>query len=64
MTVSSDVDDRTIHEIYLPAFEAAVKQGHVGSVMCSYNRINGIYACENADMLNGILKGESASRAS
>jgi beta-glucosidase len=58
MTVSSDADERTIHEIYLPAFEAAVKQGDVGSVMCSYNRINGTYACENDHMLNGILKGE------
>jgi beta-glucosidase len=58
MTVSADADQRTIHEIYTPAFEAAVKQGHVGSVMCSYNRINGPYACENGPMLNGILKGE------
>src|SRR4051794_37693157 len=58
MTVSSDADSRTIHEIYTPAFEAAVKQGHTGSVMCSYNRINGPYACENGPMLNGILKTE------
>jgi beta-glucosidase len=58
MTVSADADSRTIHEIYTPAFEAAVKQGHVGSVMCSYNRINGVYACENGPMLNGILKTE------
>src|SRR3954470_9718989 len=58
MTVSADADQRTIHEIYTPAFEAAVKQGHVGSVMCSYNRIASIYACENGPMLNGILKTE------
>jgi beta-glucosidase len=58
MTVSSDATSRTIHEIYTPAFEAAVKQAHVGSVMCSYNRINGTYACENSPMLNGILKTE------
>ena len=58
MTVSSDASNRTIHEIYTPAFEAAVKQGHTGSVMCSYNRINGVYACENAPMQNDILKGE------
>ena len=38
-TISSDIDARTLHEIYLPAFEAAVKQGHVGSVMCSYNQV-------------------------
>src|SRR4051794_2973452 len=58
MTVSSDADSRTIHEIYTPAFEAAVKQGHTGSVMCSYNRIDSVYACENGPMLNGILKTE------
>src|SRR5690242_5245106 len=58
MTVSADADQRTIHEIYTPAFETAVKSGHVGSVMCSYNRINGVYACENGPMLNTILKGE------
>jgi beta-glucosidase len=58
MTVSSDADSRTIHEIYTPAFEAAVKHGNVGSVMCSYNRINGVYACENGPMQNGILKTE------
>jgi beta-glucosidase len=58
MTVSADADQRTIHEIYTPAFEAAVKQGHVGSVMCSYNRINGVYACENGPMLNTILKNQ------
>ncbi|MEA2409663.1 MAG: beta-glucosidase [Thermoleophilaceae bacterium] len=58
MTVSSDATPRTIHEIYTPAFEAAVKQGHTGSVMSSYNRINGTYASENGPMLNGILKTE------
>jgi beta-glucosidase len=58
MSVSADVDDRTMHEIYLPAFEAAVKQGHVGSAMCSYNRFNDTYACENPALLNGYLKGE------
>jgi beta-glucosidase len=58
MTVSSDADQRTIHEIYTPAFEAAVRQGHTGSVMCSYNRINSVYACENGPMLNDILKNE------
>ncbi|MGZ4345550.1 MAG: glycoside hydrolase family 3 protein, partial [Solirubrobacteraceae bacterium] len=47
MTVSSDVDQRTLEEIYTAPYEAAVKQGHAGSVMCSYNRINGTYACEN-----------------
>src|SRR4051794_14893293 len=58
MTVSADADDRTIHEIYTPAFEAAVNQGKTGAVMSSYNRINGTYASENGPMLNGILKTE------
>ena len=50
------IDERTLHEIYLPAFQAAVEAG-AASVMCSYNRINGPWACENADLLNGILRG-------
>jgi beta-glucosidase len=41
------VSDRTLHEIYLPAFEQAVTKAHVASVMCSYSTINGHYACEN-----------------
>jgi len=40
-TENSIVDDRTLREIYLPQFEAAVKEAHVGAVMCSYNRVNG-----------------------
>jgi beta-glucosidase len=56
MSASSDVSERTLHEIYLPAFEAAVKEGHAGAVMCSYNRIGGVYACENPTMLNDVLK--------
>jgi beta-glucosidase len=56
MTVSSDIDERTLQEIYLPAYEAAVRQGRVGSVMCSYNRINGVYACENPFVLSTVLK--------
>src|SRR3954452_19234956 len=58
MTDSSDVDDRTLHEIYAAPYETAVRDGHAGSVMCSYNRINGAYACENANTLNRILKGQ------
>jgi beta-glucosidase len=58
MTDSSDADPRTMEEIHLPAFEAAVKQAHVASVMCSYNRINGQYGCENAYLLNHVLKGQ------
>src|SRR4051794_39600608 len=50
------VGERTQQEIYFPAFEAAVKDAHVGSVMCSYNRLNGDYACENAALLSTALR--------
>jgi beta-glucosidase len=56
--VSSDVDERTMREIYLPAFEAAVTQAHVDAVMDSYNLVNGVHATQN-DFLNlKVLKGE------
>jgi beta-glucosidase len=54
--VSAEVDARALHEIYLPAFEAAVKQAQVGSVMCAYNQVNGIYACEHPALLGEILR--------
>ena len=54
--VSDQVSARTLREIYLPGFKAAVQQGHVGSVMCSYNRINAVYSCQNPQTL-GVLKG-------
>ena len=52
------VSDRALHEIYLPAFERAVKEGQVASAMCSYNLIGGVQACENGPLQIGILKGE------
>ena len=55
---SSDVDERTLREIYLPAFEAAVTRAHVGAVMCAYNRVNDDWACENRHLLTDILKGQ------
>lgn len=56
--VSADLDERTLREIYLPAFEAAVTKGHVDAVMNSYNLINGVHATQN-DYLNlKVLKGE------
>src|SRR3954447_25613386 len=55
---NSVVDDRTLREVYLPQFEAAVKEAHVGSIMCSYNRLNGQYACSNNRLLNEIAKAE------
>jgi beta-glucosidase len=50
------IDERTLHEIYLPAFEAAVQQGQVGAVMCAYNKVNTFYACEQPSLLKEILK--------
>jgi len=55
---SSDVDERTMREIYLPAFEPAVVKGKVDSVMNSYNQINGIHATQHEQLNNKILKGE------
>lgn len=59
-TVDVKMDERTLREIYLPAFEAAVTEGKAYSVMGAYNKFRGDYLCENAYMLNGILKGEWA----
>ncbi|WP_378520779.1 beta-glucosidase family protein [Nonomuraea helvata] len=56
-SVDAQVDERTLREIYLPAFEAAVAAG-VGSVMAAYNRVNGVYAAENAHLLTEILRDE------
>ncbi len=58
VTVDARVDERTLREIYLPQFEAAVRDGGVGSVMCAYNRVNGQYACENRHLLEDVLKRE------
>ena len=58
MTNDSVVDERTLREIYLPAFEAAVREGGVGCVMTSYNRVNGVYANENTHLLQDILFGD------
>lgn len=58
MTASSDVGERAMEEIHLPAFRAAVQQGHVGSVMCSYNRFHGAYACQNRRLLRRYLDGQ------
>ena len=58
MTCSSDADERTLREIYLPAFEKTVKQAGPYTVMCSYNLINGVYASENDWLLNRVLRDE------
>lgn len=56
MSSDSVVDERTLHEIYLAAFEGAVKNAQPLTVMCSYNKINGTYAAENHEMLTGELR--------
>ena len=55
--VSSNIDDRTMHELYLWPFADAVRAG-VGAIMCSYNQVNNSYACQNSKMLNNLLKDE------
>ena len=52
------IGERALHEIYMPAFEAAVKEAHVASLMCAYPRVNGLYNCENAPLLDGVLRKE------
>ncbi len=58
MTNDSVMDERTLREIYLPAFEMAVKEGGVRCLMTSYNKVNGTYAHENNHLLREILYGE------
>ena len=55
-TIDAVVDERTLREIYLPAFEKAVKQAQPWTVMCAYNRLNGTYCSEHDELLNNILR--------
>lgn len=52
----SQVDERTLQEIYLPPFAAAIREAHVGTVMCAYVKTNGTYSCENDYLLNEVLR--------
>lgn len=56
-SISSNIDDTTMHELYLWPFADAIRAG-VGSIMCSYNQINNSYGCQNSKLLNNILKDE------
>ncbi len=56
MSGNSIVDERTLHEIYLPAFEMAVKEGKPKSIMCAYNQLNGTFLSENKYMLTDVLR--------
>lgn len=58
MRVSADVDERSLREIYFPAFEHIVRSAAPATVMCSYNRINGVYASENYWLLTEVLRDE------
>ncbi|MGB0975940.1 MAG: beta-glucosidase family protein [Prolixibacteraceae bacterium] len=57
-TINVKVSDRALHEIYLPAFKAAVEEGDVWSIMGAYNKYQGEYCCENKTLNNDILKGD------
>ena len=57
MRVSSDVDERTLREMYLRAFDGW-SAGQAGTVMCSYNKINGVYAVQNPWLLTKVLRDE------
>ena len=58
--VDVEVSDRALHEIYLPAFKAAVQEGHVWSIMGGYNKVRGQYCCQNELLNMKILKGDWA----
>ena len=57
LPISSNVDDKTTHEIYLWSFAEAVRAGTT-HVMCAYNVVNGTHSCANSESNNGLLKGE------
>lgn len=57
-SISSDVDERTLREVYLLPFELAVREARPWAVMSAYNRVNGIFASSHTDLLRGVLKGE------
>jgi beta-glucosidase len=56
--ISADVDERTLREIYLPAFELAVKQAQPWMIMCAYNKLNGVFCSQHQALLTGLLKEE------
>ncbi|WP_112179878.1 MULTISPECIES: glycoside hydrolase family 3 C-terminal domain-containing protein [Paraliobacillus] len=58
MSIDTIVDERTLREIYLTAFEIAVKEGKTKTIMSSYNKVNGDYTNENQHLMNNILRGE------
>ncbi|MEU0789286.1 glycoside hydrolase family 3 C-terminal domain-containing protein [Amycolatopsis sp. NPDC005961] len=57
-SIDEHIDERTLNEIYLPHFEQAVTEGHAGSVMCAYPKINGVFTCENPALLQDKLRDD------
>jgi beta-glucosidase len=55
---STFIDDQTLHEVYVAPFDAAIRRADVSSIMCSYNRLNGTFACGNKDSLTTILRDQ------
>ncbi len=57
-SVDEEIGERTLREIYMPAFEASIKEAHSASLMCAYPKVNGAFNCENGPLLNDVLKQE------
>ena len=57
-SINEVIDERTLREIYMPAFEASVKEAHVASLMCAYPRVNGFYDCESKLLLGDVIRKE------
>jgi beta-glucosidase len=55
-SIDEIIQERALHEIYMPAFEAAVERAHSASVMCAYPKVNGTFNCENTSLLEGVLR--------
>lgn len=58
LMVDEEIDDRTLYEIYFPAFKAAVQEASAYSIMGAYNKVNGYHCCENKQLLDTVLRGE------
>jgi beta-glucosidase len=57
-TVNEEIGERALREIYMPGFEASIKEAHSASLMCAYPKVNGAFDCENAPLLDEVLKKE------
>jgi beta-glucosidase len=60
-TIDAVVNERTLREVYNKPFEISVQQGHPGAAMCSFNKVNGTFSCENS-LMNSLLKGDDGFR--